>query len=63
MRHMKRTHWLLIAGLAGAIGLQLAGLNEWADAATPAFWGGLLGQVAVVLTAMFTDKPKPPAVG
>lgn len=61
MQNMTTKHWLLVAGMAGAIGLQLAGLKTWADAATPAFVGGLLGQVAVVLTSIFTQKPVPPA--
>lgn len=56
---MSTKHWMLLAGMVGAIGLQLTGLKTWADAATPAFVGGLLGQVAVVVTSIFTRQPVP----
>lgn len=60
MLNLQTRHWMLLAGLMAAIGVQLAGLKTWAEAASPLFVGGLFGQVAVVITSIFTERPRDP---
>lgn len=59
MRNMTATHWAILAGFLATWSVQIAGLESWADATTPAFVGGALGQLALAITAIFTNKPRP----
>lgn len=55
---MSREHWLLLVGFLGVAGVQIGTLEHgWREAMTPQFIGGFLAQLAIVLRAMFTEKP------
>jgi len=58
--HWTPKHWIVLGGLVGAIGLQLASITTWGEACRPAFVAGVLLQVATVLRAIYTDAPAPP---
>ena len=55
---MQTKHWLILAGLAAAIATQLSGVQHWNEILSPPFVAGVLGQIAVTLTALFTSKPE-----
>jgi hypothetical protein len=48
----------LLVGFLGVAGVQIGTLEHgWREAMTPQFIGGFLAQLAIVLRAMFTEKP------
>lgn len=58
MRRMSAEHWVLLAGFLAVLGLQLGTMGDsWTHATTPQFWGGVLAQAALLLRAMFSEKP------
>ena len=58
MRRMSTEHYVLLAGFLAVVGLQLATMGDsWNHVLTPSFLGGFLGQVAILLRAIFTEKP------
>lgn len=58
MRGMTAEHWMLIAGFLAVVGMQLGTMGDsWHHLATPSFWGGALGQLALLIRAMFSEKP------
>lgn len=54
---MTRTHWLIFAGFMTALGTQIVSLESWEHAITPMFVGGVIGQLALFIVAMFKDSP------
>lgn len=60
MRHWTREHLLLVIAALGFISVQLTGVTHWHEVLTPAFLAGLVGQLAVVLRAIYVAKPTPP---
>ena len=54
---MTGKHWLVIAGLLGAIGLQVSSAKAWVDLLTPMCVGGLVMQIAATLGALFAEPP------
>ena len=58
MRGMTAEHWMLVAGFLAVIGMQLGTMGDsWQHLATPSFWGGALGQLALLIRALFSEKP------
>ena len=57
---MSGTHWLIVVGMLGAIGLQLANLHQWGDALRPEFVSAILLAVAANLGALFSAPPAKP---
>lgn len=57
---MNGKHWLVVAGLLGAIGLQLSAAHTWSDVLTPATMGAIAVQIAATLGALFSDPPAKP---
>lgn len=61
MRGMSAEHWMLVAGFVGVIGMQLATMGDsWQHVMTPSFVGGVFCQLALLLRAMFSEKPSRP---
>jgi hypothetical protein len=61
MSKLQTKHWAVIGAQLIAVGAQLAGLaHGWHDALTPAFIGGLIGQLGVTVTAIFVGAPRDP---
>jgi hypothetical protein len=54
---MRQEQFMLLAAFMGAVAIQLTGLEHWADATSPAWVGGLVAQVAILLRAFYTPKP------
>jgi len=51
-------HYLLFGAFLISLGTQLAGLDHgWHDAVTPSFIGGLIGQIGVMIGAVFVGAP------
>lgn len=55
---MRGKHFALLGAFLVALGAQLAGLEHgWRDAVTPGFVGGALGQLGLLVTAMYAERP------
>lgn len=55
---MQSKHWLIIGMLLTGFGLQLKGVETWADVLTPTFVSGTLVALGAGIAALFTDKPE-----
>lgn len=53
-------HWAIIAGFLASTASVVAGLDHWGDLFTPAVVGGLLGQAATLIGAVFAGAPRNP---
>lgn len=58
MPQFKAIHWLIFATFLAALASQMAGLDHWSDAIHPPFVAGIIGQIAALITAMFTKNPE-----
>lgn len=58
MGNWSRKHWMILAGCLTAIAAQLGGAHGWSDVASPMSVGGIIGEIAIVITALNTDSPK-----
>lgn len=55
---MKGKHFAIVGGFLVVLGAQLASLDHgWRDAVTPGFVGGALGQLGLLITAMYAERP------
>lgn len=54
---MSKEHWVLLGAALGVAGVQVATLAHWHEAMTPAFIGGILVQMGILLRAIHTEKP------
>ena len=60
LSHLEPKHWMLIAAFLTATGSVVGGLHSWAELFTPPVVGGLLGQLAVMIGAIFVGAPANP---
>lgn len=60
MKRLEAKHWALIAGFLTSTAAVVAGLKQWGDLFTPAVIGGLMGQAATLLSALFVGAPRNP---
>ncbi len=56
---MNKQHYFALGLLLAAVSTQIASLTNWQEATHPVFVAGVLGAVASVLTAIYSDKPEP----
>jgi hypothetical protein len=54
---MQTKHVLLIGGFMAATAAVLNGMHTWDEIFKPGVVGGLLGQMALVITAMYQERP------
>lgn len=54
---MQIKHWALIGGALAAIGAMGASAHDWSEVLTPSFVFGAIGQVGLLITAMYTERP------
>lgn len=57
LRGLEPKHWTLLAMFLSATASVVTGLDHWHDLANPKVFGGLLGQLATVITAVFVGAP------
>lgn len=50
-------HWMLIAMFLTATSSVVGGLDHWHDLMNPKVFGGFLGQLATLITAVFVGAP------
>lgn len=56
---MEMKHVAIFASFLIALSASLVGLKDgWHEALTPAFVGGMIGQIGTILLALYTDAPK-----
>lgn len=56
---MQAKHYLLLAGIIGGFGLQIAGLEHGlSEMLTPKFLGGTLVMISNSIIAVFVESPK-----
>lgn len=60
MGRLEPKHWMLIAGFLGATAAVIGGLDHWADLMKPAVVAGFLGQLSVLIGAVFAGAPQNP---
>lgn len=59
MRRPSPEHYLLLATFGATVCAQLASMGDsWQHMTKPSFWAIVLGQVIIILRAMYTDKPQ-----
>jgi hypothetical protein len=56
---MTREHYILLAGFLAVVAMQVSTLEHWREGTSPQFIAGVIGQVAIVLRAIYTEKPAP----
>lgn len=59
MGRLEAKHWALIGAFLTATGTTLGGLHHWSDI-TPLVLAGMLGQLGVLLGAVFAGAPQNP---
>lgn len=57
---LEAKHWVIIAMFLSATASVISGLDHWQDLLTPGVLGGLLGQLATVITSVFVGAPTKP---
>ena len=60
LSRLEPKHWALIASFLTASAALVGGLDHWADLFKPAIVAGLLGQLAVLIGAVFAGAPPNP---
>ncbi len=60
MGRLEGKHWAVIIGFLGATAAVIVGLDHWGDLFSPKVAGGLIGQLAALLSAVFVGAPKNP---
>ena len=58
-RKLERKHWVVLAAFLTALATQFSSIEHgWIEAMTPRFVGGVLLQIATVLTALYVGPPR-----
>lgn len=57
MKNLGPKHYLLIAGFLAASGSLLGSLHGWDEVLKPSVLGGFAGQLGILITSVFVDKP------
>ena len=60
MGRLSGKHWALITGFLAATAIVVSGLDQWGDLLKPAVVGGLMGQFAAIMGAIFANAPEDP---
>ena len=60
MGRLEGKHWAVIVGFLASTGAVIVGLDHWGDLLTTKVAGGLIGQLASILSAVFMGAPKNP---
>lgn len=60
MGRLESKHWILIAGFLAATASVIGGLSHWSDLTQPSVVAGFLGQMSVLIGAVFTGAPQNP---
>lgn len=60
LSHLEPKHWTIIAGFLIATSTVVGGLDHWGDLLKPAVIGGLLAQLATLISAVFAGAPVNP---
>ncbi len=58
LRGLEPKHWVLLAMFLSATASVITGLDHWHDLQNPKVFGGLLGQLATVITSVFVGAPE-----
>lgn len=60
LSHLEPKHWGIIASFVAATSVVIGGLDHWGDLLKPAVIGGLLAQLATLISAVFAGAPVNP---
>lgn len=56
--NLEPKHWILLSAFLGLLGGQISGLKHgWGDALDPTFLGATLGQLGVMIGAIYVGAP------